>query len=70
MDAHIDWRDERDGVKEGYSSVMRRASEMPWVQYMAQVGLRGIGSARQKEVDEALSFGSVLIPLFISYCED
>jgi len=61
MDAHIDWRDEREGVKEGYSSVMRRASEMPWVQCMVQVGLRGIGSGRQKEVDDAISFGSVHI---------
>ena len=61
IDAHIDWRDERDGVREGYSSVMRRASEMPWVKAMAQVGLRGIGSARQREVDDALAFGSVFI---------
>ena len=61
IDAHIDWRDERDGVRDGYSSVMRRASEMPWVKSMAQVGLRGIGSARQKEVDDALNFGSVFI---------
>ena len=61
IDAHIDWRDERDGVREGYSSVMRRASEMPWVKAMVQVGLRGIGSARQQEVDDALAFGSVFI---------
>jgi agmatinase len=61
IDAHIDWRDERDGVREGYSSGMRRASEMPWVKAMAQVGLRGIGSARQREVDDALAFGSVFI---------
>jgi agmatinase len=61
IDAHIDWRDERDGVRKGYSSVMRRASEMPWVKAMAQVGLRGIGSARQREVDDALAFGSVFI---------
>lgn len=61
IDAHIDWRDERNGVKEGYSSVMRRVSEMPWVKSMAQVGLRGIGSARQQEIDDALSFGSVFI---------
>ena len=61
FDAHIDWREQRHGVREGYSSVMRRTSEMPWVQTMAQVGLRGIGSARQQEVDDALSFGSVLI---------
>lgn len=26
IDAHIDWRDERDGVREGYSSGMRPAS--------------------------------------------
>jgi agmatinase len=34
---------------------------MPWVKAMAQVGLRGIGSARQQEVDDALAFGSVFI---------
>ncbi|MGD9080445.1 MAG: arginase family protein [Desulfobacterales bacterium] len=61
IDAHIDWRDERYGVREGYSSGMRRASEMPWVKGMAQVGLRGIGSARQQEVDDARSFGSIFI---------
>lgn len=61
IDAHIDWRDERDGAREGYSSGMRRASEMPWVKAMVQVGLRGIGSARQQEVDDALAFGSVFI---------
>jgi agmatinase len=61
IDAHIDWRDERNGVREGYSSVMRRASEMPWVKAIVQIGLRGIGSARQQEIDDALSFGSVFI---------
>ena len=62
VDAHIDWRNERYGVTEGYSSGMRRASELPWVKAMAQVGLRGIGSARQQEVDDALGFGSVFVP--------
>lgn len=61
IDAHIDWRDERDGVRDGGSSVMRRASEMSWIGSMAQVGLRGIGSARQEEVDAALEYGSVFI---------
>ena len=61
VDAHIDWRDEREGVQEGYSSVMRRASEMPWIGAMVQIGQRGVGSARQQEVDAALAFGSVLI---------
>ena len=29
VDAHIDWRDERSGERMGWSSPMRRASEMP-----------------------------------------
>jgi agmatinase len=62
IDAHMDWRDERYGVREGLSSTMRRASEMPWVAGMAQIGLRGVGSARQQEVDDARAYGrSVLI---------
>jgi agmatinase len=61
IDAHIDWREERNGVREGLSSVMRRASEMPWVNGLAQVGIRGVGSARTAEVDDALSSGALLI---------
>jgi len=41
VDAHLDWRHERGGVRHGQSSPMRRASEMPWVGGMAQVGLSG-----------------------------
>ncbi|MFW6116835.1 MAG: arginase family protein, partial [bacterium] len=41
IDAHIDWRDEVDGLHFGMSSPMRRASEMPWVDSMIQIGLRG-----------------------------
>jgi hypothetical protein len=51
IDAHLDWVDERDGIKDGFSSPMRRASEMSWVSSVVQIGLRGQGSARQKEVD-------------------
>jgi len=58
VDAHIDWRDEVGGERYGWSSPMRRASEMPWVTHMVQVGLRGIGSARAGEVADAESWGS------------
>jgi len=61
LDAHLDWRDEVNGVRFGQSSPMRRASEMPWVASMIQIGLRGAGSARQAEVDAARAFGSVLV---------
>ena len=63
IDAHIDWRHERHGVLEGYSSGMRRASEMPWVKAMAQVGLRGIGSARQQEIDDAIENCNKIVAL-------
>ncbi|CAA9575905.1 MAG: Agmatinase [uncultured Thermomicrobiales bacterium] len=61
IDAHIDFRDEVNGVTEGLSSTMRRASEMPWVSGIAQVGLRGIGSAREREFADARAFGAVHI---------
>jgi agmatinase len=61
VDAHLDWRDEVNGVRDGYSSPMRRVSELPWVTSMIQIGLRGLGSARRQEVQDALAFGSVLV---------
>jgi len=61
IDAHLDFRDEVGGVREGYSSPMRRASEMPWVSSIAQIGLRGMGSARAQEVEQARSYGSVMV---------
>jgi agmatinase len=61
IDAHIDWRDEVDGIREGLSSPMRRAAEMPWVKGMAQIGIRGFGSARRQEFDDARKYGAVLI---------
>ncbi|GLS34865.1 agmatinase [Mesorhizobium tianshanense] len=58
IDAHIDWRDEVHGERHGYSSPMRRASEMPHVAGMVQVGLRSVGSARLTEIEAAQHFGS------------
>jgi len=61
IDAHIDWRDEIDGVKYGYSSNMRRASEMPWVDKIIQVGIRGVGTARTEEFEAAQAYGAQII---------
>ncbi len=58
IDAHIDWRDELHGERYGYSSPMRRASEMPHVAGMVQVGLRSVGSARPADVEAAQRYGS------------
>jgi agmatinase len=61
VDAHIDWRDEREGIRDGLSSPMRRASELAWVSGMAQIGIRGVGSARTEEVEAAKAYGSLII---------
>lgn len=61
VDAHIDWREERNGVHEGLSSVMRRASELSWVSGMTQIGIRTAGSARTREFEDAIAYGATLV---------
>jgi agmatinase len=61
IDAHIDWRDEREKERMGYSSTMRRASEMEHVWRIVQAGAHGIGSAREAEVVAARSWGAHII---------
>ncbi|TVQ34998.1 MAG: arginase [Geminicoccaceae bacterium] len=61
IDAHIDWRDEVKGERFGFSSTMRRASEMPHVEALVQVGARGPGSARPAEVEAARAWGAELV---------
>lgn len=58
IDAHIDWRDEVQGERYGYSSSMRRASEMPHVSGIVQIGLRSVGSATIDDVEAARRYGS------------
>jgi agmatinase len=62
IDAHIDWRDGRRGERMGFSSTMRRASEMAHVERIVQTGMRGFGSARQAEVETARAWGAHFIP--------
>src|SRR5205085_6396219 len=62
IDAHIDFRDEVKGIRDGYSSPMRRASEMPWVRRIVHVGIRGVGSARPQDVADTLAAGNVIVP--------
>ena len=62
LDAHIDWRDDVRGVREGYSSTMRRASELECVAGIVQAGMRGVGSARTQEIQAALAYGASIIP--------
>jgi agmatinase len=57
VDAHIDWRDEVEGIRLGLSSTMRRASEMGWIETIIQVGARSTGSARVSDYEDALAAG-------------
>ncbi len=61
LDAHIDWRDDVNGISDGYSSTMRRASELDCVSGIVQAGIRGIGSARPRERRAALDYGARII---------
>ena len=64
VDAHLDWREEVNGVTEGYSSPIRRASELPWFGDIHQIGLRAIGSARAGEVADAQAYGARLVTAY------
>lgn len=61
IDAHIDWRDERHGERNGFSSTMRRASEQPHVWRIVQAGARGLGSARAQDVADARQWGAHIV---------
>lgn len=61
IDAHLDYRDEVDGIRDGYSSPMRRAAEMPFVERIIHVGARGVGSARRQDLDDTLARGNRIV---------
>jgi agmatinase len=61
LGADLDWRDEVDGVRDGAPSAMRRVAELPGVSAMMHVGLRGSGSARPDDVEDARACGSVVV---------
>ncbi|MCG6874718.1 MAG: agmatinase [Betaproteobacteria bacterium] len=61
IDAHIDYRDEVHGIRDGYSSPMRRAAEMPWVKRIVHCGARGVGSARPEDVRDTLARGNAIV---------
>jgi agmatinase len=64
IDAHLDWRDEVNGVREGLSSPIRRASEMKHVGSIFQIGLRAQGSGRPEDYQAAVDYGAHLITAY------
>ncbi|MCC7283360.1 MAG: agmatinase [Acetobacteraceae bacterium] len=64
VDQHLDWRDEVNGVTQGLSSPIRRASEMAHIGEIFQIGLHATGSARPEEVEAALAYGAHLFSAY------
>mgnify|MGYP000983268023 CR=1 FL=1 len=61
FDAHLDWTDHVGPQRYGNGSPMRRLAEMDHIDKMVQIGLRGLGSSRRKDFEDAISYGSILI---------
>lgn len=62
FDAHLDWTDHVGPQRLGNGSPMRRLSEMAHIDKIVQIGLRGIGSSRRQDFEDAEAYGAVLIP--------
>jgi agmatinase len=61
FDAHLDFVDERHGVRYGHGNPLRRASEMAWVTGMTQMGIRNVSSSNRSDYDDARKAGSDIL---------
>jgi agmatinase len=61
FDAHLDFVDERFGVREGHGNVVRRVMEMDHVTGATQIGIRGPGSSDPSDFADAKRMGSTII---------
>ena len=61
IDAHLDFVDERHGVKFGHGNPMKRASEKPYITGLTQIGIRNVSSTSKEGYEDAQSKGSDII---------
>lgn len=61
IDAHLDFVDERHGVRFGHGNPMRRAAEKPYVTGLTQVGIRNVSSTAREGYDDARRMGSDIL---------
>ena len=61
IDAHLDFVDERHGVRHGHGNPMRRAAEQPYVTGLTQVGIRNVSSTAKEGYADARAMGSQII---------
>jgi agmatinase len=61
IDAHLDFVDERHGVRFGHGNPMRRAAEKEYVTGLSQLGIRNVSSTAKEGYDDARSRGSDIL---------
>ena len=61
IDAHLDFVDERHGVRVGHGNPMRRAAEKPYVTGLTQMGIRNVSSTAKEGYEAAQAMGSDII---------
>lgn len=61
FDAHLDFVDERHGVRFGHGSPMRRAAERPYVTGLTQLGIRNVSSTAREGYADARRMGSDIL---------
>lgn len=61
IDAHLDFVDERQGVRHGHGNPMRRAAEQPYITGMTQIGIRNVSSTAREGYADAREFGSDIL---------
>ena len=61
IDAHLDFVDERHGVKYGHGNPMRRAAEKNYVTGLTQVGIRNVSSTSKEGYKDAKAMNSDIL---------
>lgn len=61
IDAHLDFVDERHGVRHGHGNPLRRAAEKSVVSGMTQIGIRNVSSTAREGYAQAREMGSDII---------
>jgi agmatinase len=61
FDAHLDFVDERHGVRNGHGSPLRRAAERPYVTGLTQLGIRNVSSTAREGYEAARAMGSDIL---------
>ena len=61
IDAHLDFVDERHGVRHGHGNPMRRAAEQDHVTGLTQIGIRNVSSTAREGYEAARAMGSDIL---------